>query len=112
MGYAKNSDEIELEFIVKDSGIGIPEEKLETIFNPFSQADGSATRRYGGTGLGLTISSQLAKLMGGNILAESKPDEGATLHFSAVFGVAESGRSLLDMAPHSKLLHQSVFNCR
>ncbi len=62
---------------VSDSGIGISEEKLETVFSAFSQADSSTVRQYGGTGLGLAISRQLAELMGGNLTADSRPGKGS-----------------------------------
>jgi len=73
-------------FSVADTGIGIPEDKQATIFEAFSQADTSSTRKYGGTGLGLTICSQLVALMGGRIWVESKPGAGATFRFTAQFG--------------------------
>ncbi len=62
---------------VQDSGIGIPREAIERIFEPFAQADDSTTRRYGGTGLGLAISSQILKLIGGVLTVESEPGKGS-----------------------------------
>jgi signal transduction histidine kinase/DNA-binding response OmpR family regulator/HPt (histidine-containing phosphotransfer) domain-containing protein len=79
-----------LHFSVCDTGIGVPAEKHATIFEAFSQGDGSTTRRFGGTGLGLAISSTLVHLMGGTIWLESEPGAGTTFHFTLPFDIAPS----------------------
>ena len=76
---------------VKDTGVGIPLDRQKSVFAAFTQADGSATRTYGGAGLGLTISSQLVQLMGGHLSVESEPCKGSTFHFTANFGLAHEG---------------------
>jgi PAS domain S-box-containing protein len=82
---AVRDKDVELHFSVRDTGIGIPADKQDIIFEPFQQADGSINRKYGGTGLGLTISQRLITSIGGRIWVESVPKQGSTFHFTARF---------------------------
>jgi CheY-like chemotaxis protein/HPt (histidine-containing phosphotransfer) domain-containing protein len=84
------ASQVNLIFSVRDTGIGIPQDKFHAIFDSFSQADSSTTRKYGGTGLGLTISAQLIELMGGQIWLESQVGRGSTFHFSLSMGMTSS----------------------
>lgn len=80
---------VELHFQVRDTGIGIPKDQLDRVFQAFEQADTSSTRRFGGTGLGLSISSRLVELMNGRIWADSQSGSGTTFHFTAQFQIAD-----------------------
>jgi len=82
-----------LRFIVTDTGVGIPADQHAAIFAAFKQGDGSLTRRFGGAGLGLTISAQLVAMMGGTLTVESEPGRGSTFSFAVRFGLASSAES-------------------
>jgi two-component system, sensor histidine kinase and response regulator len=88
-----------LHFAVKDTGVGIPVEKQDKIFDAFSQADGSMTRKYGGTGLGLTICVRLVEMMGGRVWLESQPGQGSTFHFTAQLAVQDGSARSIPLPP-------------
>lgn len=94
-----------LAFSVTDTGVGIPADKQQSIFEAFTQADGSTTRSYGGTGLGLTISTKLVQMMGGRLQMESEPEKGSRFYFSIPFGRTnmENGKSRFNLE-HTELV--------
>ncbi len=93
---SRDKEEVYLHFIVADTGIGIPRDKQVKIFEAFSQGDGSMTRRYGGFGLGLPISDQIAQMMGGRIWLESKVGMGSKFHFTTLCGLQTAPASTAD----------------
>ncbi len=97
-----------LHFSVRDTGMGIPEANQKKIFAAFAQADSSMTRNFGGIGLGLTISSRLAEIMGGRMWVESEVDKGSTFHFTVRFGVQENNSSISDSEDRQRLRGRSV----
>jgi len=92
-------NKVKLSFSLKDTGIGIAPEKQALIFEPFTQADGSTTRKYGGTGLGTTISKRLAQLMGGEMGLESEPGKGSQFWFTVVMGIDAKGECVSRKTP-------------
>ncbi|MCU7958809.1 MAG: response regulator [gamma proteobacterium symbiont of Bathyaustriella thionipta] len=96
----QTDEQVCLQFSISDTGMGMTEEQQQRLFQSFSQADTSTTRRFGGTGLGLTISLRLTEMMGGKIWVESKPGEGSTFYFTACFGHGdENSMPLVAPAP-------------
>ncbi|HEX8800935.1 MAG TPA: response regulator, partial [Terriglobales bacterium] len=100
---SQSESTLALHFFVSDTGIGIPEEKQQTIFEAFEQVDSSTTRKYGGTGLGLSISAALVKLMGGTMWVESKVKEGSKFHFTVVLEMTKS-----ESEPATKEINQLI----
>ncbi|MBF0475832.1 MAG: response regulator [Deltaproteobacteria bacterium] len=98
---SQTGSEVVLHFIVSDTGIGVSSEKQDNIFSPFVQEDDSVSRKYGGTGLGLTISAQLVAMMGGDIWIESESGQGSRFHFTITFGLQED-TVMPDVVPRSR----------
>jgi PAS domain S-box-containing protein len=103
----KNKAQVALKFSVRDSGIGMTAEQAAKLFQPFAQADSSTTRKYGGTGLGLTISKRLAEMMGGEIWVESEQRRGSIFSFTANFGLGKE-KAQKQYKPTSELCGMKV----
>lgn len=108
----ESEQELSLQFFVKDTGIGIPEEKHDLIFKAFSQVDGTTTRQYGGTGLGLSISSQIVENMGGKISLQSEVGKGSEFTFELTFTKGEKLKGLPDKEKIDVAVLEPDDNCR
>lgn len=91
-----DKEKVKIDIVIEDSGIGIPQNKVDVIFKSFSQAEGSVSRQYGGTGLGLPISKELTELMGGSLNVFSKEGEGTTFRFSLILTIAEPVKNIIN----------------
>jgi PAS domain S-box-containing protein len=109
---APTPSDIALHVSVRDTGVGIPLDRQKSIFEPFTQADGSAMRMYGGTGLGLTISSQLVQLMGGCLGVDSEPGRGSTFQFTANLAVGTAPAAVVAGADDKAMKRGSVGEAR
>jgi signal transduction histidine kinase len=100
---AQDDEHTTVRFTVKDTGIGIPPERQKEIFSSFTQADSSTTRKYGGTGLGLTISRRLTEMLGGRLWVDSEPGKGSSFCFTARFGIGQGRREAAGKRTQSAL---------